>query len=547
MTKGRGTLSQRPEWLALAQHCETVRSLHLRDLFAADAERAERFAVEAGGLLLDYSKNRITDETLRLLLDLARASGLKERIEAMFGGEKINVTEGRAVLHVALRAPRQSRLLVDGENIIPGVHAVLDRMSAFAERVRGGDWRGHSGRPIRHVVNLGIGGSDLGPRMVWEALRHYGQPDLQIAFVSNIDGSDFTSVTRELDPAETLFIVCSKTFTTQETLANAHAARRWCLDATGDESAIAKHFVAVSSNAQEVARFGIDPANMFGFWDWVGGRYSCTSAVGLSVMIGIGPERFREMLAGFHALDEHFRTAPFERNLPVLLALLGVWYNGFFGCESHCVLPYSQSLWRLPAYLQQLDMESNGKGIGLDGNPVAHQTGPIIWGEPGTNGQHAFYQLLHQGTRLVPCDFIGFSRSNAPLGRHHHMLMANCFAQSQALAFGRTRREVEEEGVSARLVPHRSFEGNRPSNTILAPLLTPGVLGKLIALYEHKVFVQGAIWGINSFDQWGVELGKQLADRIIPQLEADAEPELSHDASTNALIGHYRRGRSSLR
>ena len=547
MTTSRPPLTTWPEWRALAEHHERIGSLHLRELFAADPGRAERFSLQAEGLLLDYSKNRIGDETLRLLLDLARASGLRERIDSMFAGEKINVTEGRAVLHVALRAPRQLRVEVAGENVIPGVHAVLDRMSAFAERVRGGEWRGHGGRPIRNVINIGIGGSDLGPRMAWQALRHYGQRNLRLAFVSNVDGCDFAQATRGLDAAETLFVVCSKTFTTQETLANAHAARRWCLDALADESAVAKHFVAVSTNVQEVARFGIDPANTFGFWDWVGGRYSLPSAVGLSLMIGIGPERFREMLAGFRALDEHFRTAPFERNLPVLLGLLGIWYTDFFGCESHCILPYSQSLCRLPAYLQQLDMESNGKSVDWAGGRIDHPTGPIIWGEPGTNGQHAFYQLLHQGSRLIPCDFIGFCRSHQPMGRQHHLLMANFFAQTRALAFGKAAKEVAEEGVEPDLVAHRTFEGNRPSNTILAPLLTPEVLGKLIALYEHKVFVQGAIWGINSFDQWGVELGKRLADRIAPELESETEPELGHDSSTDALIRHYRRGRSSLR
>ena len=532
--------SQRPAWKALTEHQRAIEKRHLRALFAEAPRRAERFSLEAAGLYLDYSKNRITEETLRLLLELAEISGLRDRIDAMFRGEKINVTEGRPVLHVALRAPEGASIQVDGENVVPAVHAVLERMAAFAEGVRSGEWKGHTGRRIRNVVNVGIGGSDLGPAMAYEALRAYSDRALTLRFVSNVDGTDFAESTRDLDPAETLFIVCSKTFTTVETLTNARTARDWCLAALGDEAAVAKHFVAVSTNAEEVAKFGVDVANMFEFWDWVGGRYSFPSAIGLSLMIAIGPERFREMLAGFHAMDEHFRTTPFERNMPVLLGLLGVWYNDFFGAETHAILPYDQYLWRFSAYLQQLDMESNGKSVDLDGNPVDYQTGPVIWGQPGTNGQHAYYQLIHQGTKLIPCDFIGFGRSLNPLGRHHDLLMANFFAQTEALAFGKTEDEVRAEGVAASQVPQRTFPGNHPTNTILAEKLTPESLGSLVALYEHKVFVQGSIWQINSFDQWGVELGKALANRIVPELEADAEPKFDHDGSTNALIRRYR-------
>jgi glucose-6-phosphate isomerase len=525
---------------ALEAHRREVESLHLRELFAQDPERGERLCAEAAGLFLDYSKNRVTDETLRLLFELAESSGLRARIDAMFRGQKINVTEDRAVLHVALRAPRDAVIEVDGHDVVPEVHRVLDAMAGFAERLRAGEWQGHTGRRIRNVVNIGIGGSDLGPMMACEALHHYCQRDLHLGFVSNVDATDFAETVRDLDPAETLFIVCSKTFTTLETLTNARTARQWLLSALKDEAAVAKHFVAVSTNAAEVAKFGIDTANMFGFWDWVGGRYSYDSAVGLSLMLAIGPARFRAMLSGFHAMDEHFRTVPFERNLPVILAVLGVWYNDFLGAQSHAVLPYDQYLGRFSAYLQQLDMESNGKGVGLDGQPVAWQTGPIVWGQPGTNGQHAFYQLIHQGTKLVPCDFIGFARSLNPLGRHHDLLMANLFAQTEALAFGKTAEEVAAEGVPEALVPHRTFPGNRPTNTILADELTPAVLGALVALYEHKVFVQGTIWNVNSFDQGGVELGKALAGRIVPELESPEQPELDHDSSTNALIRRYR-------
>ena len=528
-------------WAALRAHHEKVRDVHLRTLFADDPGRGERLALEAASLYLDYSKNRVTDETLRLLLALAEAAGLRARIDAMFSGEKINVTEERAVLHVALRAPRGRRILVDGRDVVPGVHAVLDRMADFSTRVRTGAWTGFTGRPIRNVVNIGIGGSDLGPLMAYEALRHYSDRRLALRFVSNVDGTDFVEATRDLDPAETLVVVSSKTFTTQETLANAHAARAWSLRALGDERAVARHFVAVSTNAAEVAKFGIDTANMFELWDWVGGRYSYDSAVGLSLMIAIGSEHFRAMLGGFHEMDEHFRTAPFERNMPVLLGLLGIWYVNFFGAESHAVLPYSHYLARLPFYLQQLDMESNGKSVDLDGRRVDYQTGPVIWGTPGTNGQHAYYQLIHQGTRLIPCDFIGFGRPLDPLGRHHDLLTANLIAQTEALAFGKTAAEVAAEGVPAAQVPHRTFEGNRPSNTILAAELTPAALGRLVALYEHKVFVQGSLWRINSFDQWGVELGKALAGRIAPELESREEPALRHDGSTNALIRRYRR------
>ncbi len=531
-------------WRHLEEHVKAIRSVHLRDLFAADPARGERMAIDALGLYFDYSKHRVTEETLRLLVQLAEERGLCERIDAMFRGEKINVTENRAVLHVALRAPRNAHIYVDGEDVVPEVHAVLDRMSEFSRRVRSGEWKGFTGKRIRNVVNIGIGGSDLGPVMAYEALRHYSERSMTFRFVSNIDGTDFAEAVRDLDPAETLFIVASKTFTTLETMTNAQTARGWLLNALGDERAVARHFVAVSTNAAEVAKFGIDTTNMFGFWDWVGGRYSMDSAIGLSTMIAIGPERFREMLAGFHAMDEHFRTAPFERNMPVIMALLGVWYNNFFGAESVAVLPYDQYLKRFPAYLQQLTMESNGKYVTLDGVRVDYQTGAIYWGEPGTNGQHSFYQLLHQGTKLVPCDFIGFCQSLNPIGDHHDLLMSNLFAQSEALAFGKTAEEVRNEGTPEWLVPHRVFEGNRPSTTILADRLTPEVLGKLVALYEHCVFVQGVIWNINSFDQWGVELGKALAKRIVGELTAEA-PELRHDSSTNALIRHYRERRRS--
>jgi len=534
-------LTQRPAWKALQDHSQKVKSLHMRNLFADDPQRAERFSLEALGIYLDYSKNRITGETIPLLLDLAKSSGLQGRIEAMFRGDKINITEQRAVLHVALRAPKDQSILVDGENVVPKVHQVLDKMSAFADRVRSGEWKGYTGKRIRNVINIGIGGSDLGPMMAYEALKHYSDRNLTLRFVSNIDGTDIVEATRDLDPAETLFIICSKTFTTIETLTNAQAARDWCLNSLNDNQAVAKHFVAVSTNKEEVAKFGIDTANMFEFWDWVGGRYSFESAIGLSVMIGIGPENFRDMLAGFHAMDEHFQTAPFDKNLPVLLGMLGIWYANFFGAETHAILPYDQYLWRLSAYCQQLDMESNGKHVDLDGNVVDYNTGPVIWGQPGTNGQHAYYQLIHQGTRLIPCDFIGFCQSLNPVEPHHDLLMANCFAQTEALAFGKTAQEVEAEGVDPSLVQHRTFEGNRPTNTILATRFTPEMLGKLIALYEHKVFVQGTIWNINSFDQWGVELGKVLANRISPELTSKAEPKLDHDSSTNTLIHRYRR------
>ena len=531
----------RPAWKALEDHYQKMRDVHLRTLFAQDSNRGERFAAEALGIYLDYSKNRITDETLRLLLQLAESSGLRERIDAMFRGEKINVTEQRAVLHVALRAPKDEVIVVDGENVVPEVHAVLDKMADFSNRVRSGAWTGYTGKRIRNIINIGIGGSDLGPYMAYEALKYYSDRGLTARFVSNIDSNEFVEATRDLDPAETLFIVSSKTFTTLETLTNARSAREWCVRALGSEQAVAKHFVAVSTNTQEVAKFGIDTANMFEFWDWVGGRYSYDSAIGLSLMIAIGPEHFREMLAGFHAMDEHFRTTPFERNLPVLLGLIGIWYNNFFGAETVAILPYDHYLGHLTAYLQQLDMESNGKHVDLEGRRVNYQTGPIIWGQPGTNGQHAFYQLIHQGTKLIPCDFIGFCQALNPLGPHHDLLMANFFAQTEALAFGKTAEEVIEDGVPAFQVPHRTFEGNRPTNTILTTRLTPETLGKLIALYEHKVFVQGTIWHIDSFDQWGVELGKVLANRIIPELESADEPSLAHDSSTNTLIHRYRK------
>jgi glucose-6-phosphate isomerase len=536
-------LTQRPSWKALSEHYQKVKDLHLRTLFAEDKQRGERFALDAAGIYFDYSKNRLTDETIRLLLDLANSSGLRERIDAMFRGDKINVTEQRAVLHVALRAPKDQSIVVDGENVVPAVHAVLDKMANFSNRVRSGAWTGYTGKRIRNIVNIGIGGSDLGPYMAYDALKHYSDRNLTCRFVSNIDGTDFVEATRDLDPAETLFIVSSKTFTTLETLTNARSARDWCVKALGSEDAVAKHFVAVSTNEKEVAKFGIDTANMFEFWDWVGGRYSYDSAIGLSLMIAIGPEQFHEMLAGFHEMDEHFRTAPFERNLPVLLGLIGIWYNNFFGAETVAILPYDQYLGRLPSYLQQLDMESDGKHVDLEGNTVNYQTGPIIWGQPGTNGQHAFYQLIHQGTKLIPADFIGFNHSLNPIGRHHDLLMANFFAQTEALAFGKTSQEVEADGVPAFQVPHRTFEGNHPTNTILLERLTPNTLGKIIALYEHKVFVQGTIWNINSFDQWGVELGKVLANRIIPELESAEAPKLSHDSSTNTLIQRYRAAR----
>ena len=530
-----------PAWSALQRHYEKVRDIHLRSLFAEDPSRGERLTVEAAGLYLDYSKHRVTDETLRLLLDLATEAGLRRRIDAMFAGDRINVTERRAVLHVALRAPRGQRITVDGEDVVPAVHAVLDRMADFSSRVRSGAWTGFTGKAIRNVINIGIGGSDLGPAMAYEALRPYGDRRLTLRFVSNVDGADFVEATRDLDPAETLFIISSKTFTTLETLTNAHAAREWSLRAHGDERAVARHFVAVSTNATEVEKFGIDTANMFEFWDWVGGRYSVDSAIGLSLMIAIGAEHFRAMLAGMHEMDEHFRTAPFDRNLPVLLGLIGIWYVNFFGAETHAVLPYSHYLARLPSYLQQLDMESNGKSVDLDGHRVTVETGPVIWGTAGTNGQHAYYQLIHQGTRLIPCDFIGIARPPTPLGHHQDLLTANLFAQTEALAFGKTAAEVAAEGVPAFQVPHRTFEGNRPSSTILAAELTPATLGRLIALYEHKVFVQGSIWRIDSFDQWGVELGKVLAGRVAPELERPDTPRLAHDSSTNALIRRYRR------
>ena len=537
---------KRSAWSALASHYKKVSQLHLRGLFAEDPARGERMSVGAVGLYLDYSKNRITDETLKLLLKLANEAGLKTRIEGMFSGEKINVTEKRAVLHVALRAPKDTSILVDGKNVVPEVHAVLGRMTDFSNRVRSGEWKGHTGKRIRNIINIGIGGSDLGPVMAYEALRHYSERSMTFRFVSNVDGTDFAEAVQDLDPAETLFIVSSKTFTTLETMTNAQTARSWSLKGLGgDEKSVAKHFAAVSTNAAEVSKFGIDTANMFGFWDWVGGRYSMDSAIGLSTMIAIGPENFRAMLNGFHEMDEHFRTASFEKNLPVLMGLLGLWNNDFLGAETVAVLPYEQYLKRFPAYLQQLTMESNGKHVTIEGESVAHPTGPVYWGEPGTNGQHSFYQLIHQGTRLVPCDFIAFAKTLNPLGRHHDILLANVFAQAEALAFGKTPEQVKAEGTPDWLVPHRVFEGNRPSNTILAENLTPETLGKLIALYEHMVFTQGVIWNIDSFDQWGVELGKVLAQRIIPELENPAEPLLKHDSSTNTLIRRYRKMKTS--
>jgi glucose-6-phosphate isomerase len=537
-----GPLTKRKAWLALQNHYEEVRGQHLKKLFAEDPQRGERMTAEAVGIFLDYSKNRITDRTIKLLIQLAEEAGLRSNIDAMFRGEKINFTEKRAVLHVALRAPRGTSILVDGENVVPDVHAVLDKMAAFSNRVRSGAWKGHTGKAIRNIINIGIGGSDLGPVMAYEALRHYTDRGLTFRFVSNVDGTDFAEAARDLDAAETLFIVSSKTFTTLETMTNAGSARAWSVAALGgDEKSVAKHFVAVSTNATEVTRFGIDTANMFGFWDWVGGRYSMDSAIGLSTMLAIGPEHFRSMLEGFHEMDEHFHTAPFEQNLPVLMGLLGIWYTDFFGAQTVAVLPYEQYLKRFPAYLQQLTMESNGKHVTVDGSDVNYATGPIYWGEPGTNGQHSFYQLIHQGTRLIPCDFIAFAQPLNPLGRHHDMLMANVFAQTEALAFGKTPEQVKAEGTPDWLVPHRVFKGNRPSNTILATRLTPETLGKLVALYEHSVFTQGAIWQINSFDQWGVELGKLLAQRIIPEVESRTEPSLGHDSSTNNLIRRYRK------
>ena len=533
-------LTTRPAWTALEAHYAKIRDLHLRTLFTEDPTRGDRLAVEAAGLYLDYSKNRITDETLALLLQLAEESGLRARIDAMFRGDKINVTEKRAVLHVALRAPKGHAIVVDGEDVVPQVHAVLEKMSDFANRVRSGQWTGYTGKPIRTVINIGIGGSDLGPVMAYEALRHYSRRDVTFRFVSNIDGTDFAEATRDLDAEETLFIVSSKTFTTLETMTNARTARDWALATLKHPTAVAKHFVAVSTNAAEVAKFGIDPVNMFEFWDWVGGRYSMDSAIGLSTMIAIGPEHFRAMLEGFHQMDEHFRTAPFERNVPVLMALLTLWYTNFFEAQTTAVLPYEQYLKRFPAYLQQLTMESNGKHVTLDGTEAGYHTGPIYWGEPGTNGQHSFYQLIHQGTMLIPCDFIAFAQPLNRLGRHHDLLLANMFAQAEALAFGKTPQEVREEGTPAWLVPHRTFEGNRPSNTILMERLTPAALGSLVALYEHSVFTQGVIWSIDSFDQWGVELGKVLAARMIPELESQTESSLTHDSSTNRLIRRYR-------
>ncbi len=544
MTMKLAPLSERPAWKALEAHYQQIRQMQLRQMFQDDPGRGERFTIETGGIFLDYSKNRITAETLKLLIQLAEESGLRDRIDAMFRGEKINITENRAVLHVALRAPKGESIIVDGEDVVPAVHAVLDKMAAFVERVRSGAWKGHTGKRIRNVINIGIGGSDLGPVMAYEALKYYSQRDITFRFVSNVDGTDFAEAVRDLSADETLFLVASKTFTTLETMTNAHSAREWALAGLGgDETAVAKHFVAISTNAKEVAKFGIDTANMFEFWDWVGGRYSMDSAIGLSTMLAIGPDNFRAMLDGFHQMDEHFRTAPFASNLPVLLGLLTVWYTDFFDAQTMAILPYEQYLKRFPAYLQQLTMESNGKHVTLDGSHVTTDTGPIYWGEPGTNGQHSFYQLIHQGTRLIPCDFIGFYKTLNPLGQHHDMLMANVFAQAEALAFGKTAEQVKAEGTPDWLVPHRVFEGNRPSNTILADKLTPEVLGKLIALYEHSVFTQGTVWSIDSFDQWGVELGKVLAQRIIGELESATEPALAHDSSTTSLIRRYRKNK----
>ncbi|HUK15528.1 MAG TPA: glucose-6-phosphate isomerase [Bryobacteraceae bacterium] len=541
MTTGVAPLTQRPAWKALQSHYETVRDTEMRKLFADDPKRGERLTLEAVELFLDYSKNRVTEQTLKLLMQLARESGVEERRDAMFRGERINITEKRAVLHVALRAPKNESIVVNGKDVVSEVHAVLGKMADFANRVRSGAWKGHTGKRIRNVVNIGIGGSDLGPVMAYEALKHYSAREMTFRFVSNVDGTDFAEAVLDLDAAETLFIVSSKTFTTLETMTNAHTARDWALQRLGgDEKGIAKHFVAVSTNTGEVAKFGIDTANMFGFWDWVGGRYSMDSAIGLSTMIAIGPDNFHAMLDGFHQMDEHFRTAPLERNLPVLMGMLGIWYNNFFGAQTVAVLPYEQYLKRFPAYLQQLTMESNGKHVTLEGVPVDYDTGPIYWGEPGTNGQHSFYQLIHQGTRLIPCDFIAFGKSLNPIGRHHDMLIANVFAQAEALAFGKTAEQVRAEGTPDWLVPHRVFEGNRPSNVLLAAELTPAVLGKLVALYEHTVFTQGTVWDIDSFDQWGVELGKVLAQRIVPELESASVPKLTHDSSTNNLIRRYR-------
>ncbi|HTQ37838.1 MAG TPA: glucose-6-phosphate isomerase [Pirellulales bacterium] len=535
--------TQRPAWKALVQHAEQIKTTHLRKLFADDPNRGTRLSQEAIGVYFDYSKNLIIDETLKLLLHLAEESGLCQRRDAMFAGEKINITERRAVLHVALRAPKSEKIFVDGQDVVPEVHKVLDKMAAFSNRIRSSEWRGHTGKPIKNIINIGIGGSDLGPAMAYDALRFYSDRSRTFRFVSNVDGTDFAEATHDLDPEETLFIISSKTFTTLETMTNAHTARQWSLAKLKDEKAVAKHFVAVSTNAKEVAKFGIDTANMFEFWDWVGGRYSYDSAIGLSLMIAIGPDRFHEMLAGFHAMDQHFRTAPLEKNLPVLLGLIGIWYNNFLGAQSVAILPYDHYLGRLSAYLEQLDMESDGKSVDLDGNRVNYQTGPIVWGTPGTNGQHAYYQLIHQGTKLIPCDFIGFEQTLNPLGRHHELLMANFFAQTEALAFGKTREQVIADGVPDYQVPHRVFEGNHPTNTIVLNKLTPEALGKIIALYEHKIFTQAAVWRINSFDQWGVELGKVLAMRIIPELEDKTAP-LKHDSSTNALIGRYRQSGS---
>jgi glucose-6-phosphate isomerase len=541
MQKRRTSLKRLPAWKALAEHSKEIRKLHLRELFASDSIRGEKLVAEGAGLFVDYSKNRVTETTLKLLQQLAEECDVRGRIDAMFRGEKMNTTEKRAVLHVALRAPKNATILVDGKNVVPAVHDVLDKMATFSNRIRSGEWVGHTGKRIRNIVNIGIGGSDLGPVMAYEALRHYTDRSLTFRFVSNIDGTDFVEATRDLDPAETLFIVSSKTFTTLETMTNAQTARDWLLKGLGgDKAAVARHFVAVSTNAEKVSAFGIDTDNMFGFWDWVGGRYSMDSAIGLSTMLAIGPDNFRSMLDGFHQMDEHFRTAPFEQNLPILLGLLTVWYTDFFDAQTVAVLPYEQYLKRFPAYLQQLTMESNGKHVTLDRKQVNYDTGPVYWGEPGTNGQHSFYQLIHQGTRLIPCDFIAFGHALTPLGRHHDMLLSNVFAQAEALAFGKTAEQVRAEGTPKWLVPHRVFEGNRPSNVILADRLTPEVLGKLVALYEHSVFTQGAIWNINSFDQWGVELGKALAQRIIPELETPSEPELKHDSSTNNLIRRYR-------
>ncbi len=534
-------LTQKPEWQAVQAHYEKLRNVQMRNLFEEDPDRAQKFSLEAVDLFLDYSKNRVTDETMKLLLGLTKMANLRQAIDSMFSGVKINRTERRAVLHVALRAPRNQKILVDGKNVIPEVHEVLGRMADFSQRVRSGQWKGHTGKRIKNIVNIGIGGSDLGPVMAFEALKTFSDRNLSVRFVSNVDGTHLVECTRDLDPAETLFIVCSKTFTTQETITNAENARAWLLKHLNDKSAVAKHFVAVSTNAEEVSKFGIDTANMFGFWDWVGGRYSYTSAIGLALMLAIGPENYREMLEGFHAMDRHFKETPFEKNVPVILGLLGIWYNNFFGSQTQAILPYDQYLSRFSAYFQQGDMESNGKSVDQQGHRVNYQTGPIIWGEPGTNGQHAFYQLIHQGTKLIPCDFIGFTNTHNPVGDQHEKLMANFFAQTEALAFGKTPDEVRAEGVPEELVPHKTFEGNRPTNTIMADKLTPRVLGELVAMYEHKIFTQGVVWNINSFDQWGVELGKVLAKKILGELQSTGDPDLKHDASTNALIQRFRK------